>query len=205
MWPFRINSEEQCMATKGMATKAKIIATLQYTDQNTHFACTDNLGPCYQQQFLDSQIAKNVAIGPKKMSYVVGYGLRPYFTKLNVNKNAFQWDAYRLLIDHISVSHHIPCMPPPEQPCMPLSNHACPPGATMHAPLEQPHAPQATMHAPQEQPCMPPKSNHACPPEQPCMPPNPPTPLGATTHAPMDRMWTHASENITLPQLRCGW
>ena len=68
-----------------MVTKAKIIATLQYTDQNTPFASADNLGPCYQQQFPDSQIAKNVAIGPKKMSYVVGYGLGPYFTKLNVN------------------------------------------------------------------------------------------------------------------------
>ena len=68
-----------------MATKAEIIATLQYTDQNTPFASADNLGPCYQQQFPDSQIAKNVAVGPKKMSYVVGYGLGPYFTKLNVN------------------------------------------------------------------------------------------------------------------------
>ena len=57
-----------------------------------------------------------------------------------------------------------------------LSNHACPPQATRHAP---------------EQPCT--------PPEQPRMPPQ------ATMHAPpVDKMWTHASENITLPQLRCG-
>ena len=68
-----------------MVTKAEVIATLQYTDQNTPFASADNLGPCYQQQFPDSQIAKNVAIGPRKMSYVVGYGLGPYFAKLNVN------------------------------------------------------------------------------------------------------------------------
>ena len=63
--------------------------------------------------------------------------------------------------------------------CPPGSNHACPPRATMHAPLEQPR--------------MPPQSNHACPlpgatthppratmhasPEQPC-------PLAATMHAP---------------------
>ena len=68
-----------------MTTKAEIIATLQYTDQNTPFASADNLGPCYQQQFPDSQIAKNVAIGHGKMSYVVGHGLGPYFAKLNVN------------------------------------------------------------------------------------------------------------------------
>ena len=68
-------------------------------------------------------------------------------------------------------------------------SHACPPGATMHAPprsnyacppeqpcippQEQPRMPPpgATTHAPPEQPRMPPRSNHACPP-------------GATTHAP---------------------
>ena len=33
----------------------------------------------------DSQIAKNVAIGHGKMSYVVGHGLGTYFAKLNVN------------------------------------------------------------------------------------------------------------------------
>ena len=70
---------------KQMTTKAEIIATLQYTDQNTPFASADNLGPCYQQQFPDSQIAKNVAIGHGKMSYVVEHGLGPYFAKLNVN------------------------------------------------------------------------------------------------------------------------
>ena len=72
----------------------------------------------------------------------------------------------------------------------------------------------ATMQAPQ--------SNHARPPEQPCMP------SGATMHIPHATThpleqprtpWsnharspeqprklplTHASENITLPQLRCG-
>ena len=83
--PLESTVKNSAWTLKEMATKAKIIATLQYTDQNTPFASADNLGPCYQQQFPDSQIAKNVAIGPKKMSYVVGYGLGPYFTKLNVN------------------------------------------------------------------------------------------------------------------------
>ena len=60
----------------------------------------------------------------------------------------------------------------------PQSNHACPLGATKHAPPKQPH--------------MPPCSNHAChpPTEQPHMPP-------------VNRM-TNRCKNITLPQLRCG-
>ena len=66
-------------------TKAEIIATLQYADQNTPFVSADNLGPCYWEQFTDSKIAKNVAIGASKMSYLVGYGLGPYFTKLTVS------------------------------------------------------------------------------------------------------------------------
>ena len=65
---------------------------------------------------------------------------------------------------------------PPEQPrTPPWSNHACPP--------KQPDIPPSS-HAP-------PRSNHACPPSNHACPP-------------VDKMWTHASENITFPQLRCG-
>ena len=60
---------------------------------------------------------------------------------------------YRPLIDHISVSHHIPCMPPfvmhAPQPCtLP----------TTHAP-QQPSIPPTTMRA---------SGNHAHPPCNPC-------------------------------------
>ena len=57
-----------------------------------------------------------------------------------------------------------PMHAPPEQPHMPLSNHACPP--SNHTPPEQPHMPPRSNHA-----CPHPRSNHACPPEQPCTPP----------------------------------
>ena len=105
---------------------------------------------------------------------------------------------------------------PPEQPCMPpqsnhaclpgattppWSNHECPPRATMHAPQSNhiPTHPRATMHAPLG------ATMHASP-EQPHTPrANMHAPPGTTTHTPpVNRMWTHASENITLPQLRCG-
>ena len=37
---------------------------------------------CYQQQFPDSLIAKNVSIGSEQMSYIVAYGLGPNFSHL---------------------------------------------------------------------------------------------------------------------------
>ena len=119
-----------------------------------------------------------------------------------------------------------PRPPPPFTTHAPL-RHACPP-FTMHAPFDMHgpftmHAPPTTMHAPW-QPCMPSTGNHACP-LQPCMPldnqAHPPgnhachpgnhacppatihAPWQPRTPAPMNRI-THACENITLPQLRCG-
>ena len=119
----------------------------------------------------------------------------------------------------LTVSRRVLCTPPdnhacplqpctPQQPCMPLCNHACPP-ATMYAPLAVTHVPPMTTHAP---------CNHTHPPATMHTPqqlhtPNPPSP--ATMHAPLpathapqqprmrpppvDRM-THTCKNITLPQ-----
>ena len=88
-------------------------------------------------------------------------------------------------------------------------SHACPPGATTHAPeqpctppqqpcipLEQPHmSPRATTHAP-------PRSNHACPPRS-----NHACPLGATTHTPWEQpcmtpLWTECG-HMLLKILPC--
>ena len=71
-------------AVKELATKAEIIASRQYAAQNIPFSNAENLSVCYQDQFPDSLITKNVSIGPNKMSYVVRYGLGPYFTLLTV-------------------------------------------------------------------------------------------------------------------------
>ena len=107
----------------------------------------------------------------------------------------------RPLIGRISVSRHIPRMPPgSNHACPPRSNHACPPGVTMHAPpgatthttprSNHTRPPGATMHTPQ--------SNHACPPwEQPCMPSSP----RATTHTPcVDKIVdTHSRKYYLAP------
>ena len=105
-------------------------------------------------------------------------------------------------------------------------NHACPP-PQKHAclPRKTTHSPPSNHTRPLEQPCMPPQSNHTCPPlEQPCMPHQSnhaclphephmlPPPPGATMHAPpkqphmpppMDRM-TDTCKNITFANFVCG-
>ena len=68
------------------ATKAEIIATMQLAANNVPFSQADNLAACYQEQFPDSEIAQQVAISKNKMSYLIGYGLGPYFTQQTVKE-----------------------------------------------------------------------------------------------------------------------
>ena len=113
-----------------------------------------------------------------------------------------------------------PHMPPPLTTHAPTPHHAWPHPLTMHASLFAMHAPSlpcmnppgATTHAPQEQPCTapwkqphtPPRSNHACLPQgQPHM-----HPLGATTH-PRNHArppcgQTDTCKNITFANFVCG-
>ena len=109
------------------------------------------------------------------------------------NKNAFQNDAYRPLIDRIS---SYPMHPPGNHACPPLQPRM-PPPAAMHAPHNHAHPPTTmhgpyhpTTHAPCNHAC-PPATTHApqqprTPPTQPCMPPHPHNHAcpPATTHAP---------------------
>ena len=76
-----------------LVTKAEIIATLQYASQNIPYSCADALQECYKQQFPDSAKAKHVSLGSKKMTYMVAYGLNPYFQKATV-KEIIQGNSY---------------------------------------------------------------------------------------------------------------
>ena len=76
-----------------LVAKAEIIATLQYASQNIPYSCADALQECYKQQFPDSTIAKHVSLGLKKMSYMVAYGLGPYFQQATV-KEIIQGNSY---------------------------------------------------------------------------------------------------------------
>ena len=49
-----------------LATKAEIIAALQFASQNVPYSCADALQEHYRQQFPDSVIAKHVCSGTKE-------------------------------------------------------------------------------------------------------------------------------------------
>ena len=70
------STHEEVWAAKQQTIKAVISA---FALQNMPINASESFAICYQQQFPDSVIAKSVAIGPNKMSYVVAYGLRPCF------------------------------------------------------------------------------------------------------------------------------
>ena len=65
------NGQQVVWSIKQMAARAEIIATLHFATQNLSFSSSQNLLTLYQQQFPDSVIARNVKIGPNKMSYMV--------------------------------------------------------------------------------------------------------------------------------------
>ena len=76
-----------------LVAKVEIIAVLQYASQNIPYSCADALQECNKQQFPDSAIAKHVSLGSKKMSYMVAYGLGPYFQQATV-KEIIQGNSY---------------------------------------------------------------------------------------------------------------
>ena len=78
---------------KQMAARAEIIATLHFAAQNLSFSSSQNLSTLYQQQFPDSVIARNVKIGPSKISYMFSYGLGPYFRQMII-KDIAEGNSY---------------------------------------------------------------------------------------------------------------
>ena len=78
---------------KQMEARAEIIATLHFAAQNLSFSSSQNLSTLYQQQFPDSVIARNGTIGPSKMSYMISYGLGPYFRQMII-KDIVEGNSY---------------------------------------------------------------------------------------------------------------
>ena len=87
------SGQKDVWSVKQMAIKAEIIATLHFAAQNLPFNSSQNLSACYQQQFPDSSIAGSVTIGPTKMSYMVSYGLGPYFRQMII-KDIMEGNSY---------------------------------------------------------------------------------------------------------------
>ena len=80
------STDEEVWTVKQEAIKAEINGTLQFASHNVPFSPAESLEMCYQQKFLDSIISKNVAIDPNRISCVVAYGLRPYFTDVTIRE-----------------------------------------------------------------------------------------------------------------------
>ena len=77
---------EYVWSVKDSVTVAEINATLQFSAENVPFSCAENIASCYQEQFADSSLAKNVTIGPTKISYLVSYTLGPHFNQITMKE-----------------------------------------------------------------------------------------------------------------------
>ena len=73
--------------------KQRLLQHYSLLPKTYHSVGAENVAACYQQQFPDSSIAKNVSIGTTKMSYLVSYGLRPYFNEMTI-KDIVQGNSY---------------------------------------------------------------------------------------------------------------
>ena len=81
--------------------RIEIIATLQFAFYNIPYSCAENLAACYQQQFPDSSIAKNVSIVPTKMSCLVTSGLVQYFNQMTIRDVVQGHSYFTLHLDEI--------------------------------------------------------------------------------------------------------
>lgn len=87
------DTQKEVWSIKQMAVRAEIIATLHFSAQNLSFSSSQSLSACYQQQFPDSLIARHVTLGATKMSYMVSYGLGPYFRQMII-KDIIEGHSY---------------------------------------------------------------------------------------------------------------
>ena len=90
---LKLQSQKLSWTLPQLVTKVEIIAALQYASQNIPYSCADALQECYKQQFPDSAIAKYVSLGSRKMSYMMAYGLGPYFQQAT-GKEIIQRNSY---------------------------------------------------------------------------------------------------------------
>lgn len=65
-------------------TKAEILECLKYAKSNLPFSSCDGSPKLYSEMFPDSMVAKQYKMSRQKMSYVISYGLGPYFQQQTV-------------------------------------------------------------------------------------------------------------------------
>ena len=88
--------ENNACSVRDLATKAEIIAALQFASQNTPFTSVGEQPAIYKAQFPDSVIARSVSLSATKMSYIVAYALGPCFIERSVKEIAEGCTFYAL-------------------------------------------------------------------------------------------------------------
>ena len=62
--------------------KAEIIWALKIVDSNFSFQSADDLLPVLRAMDPSSSVFKQMSLGSDKVSYVIAYGLQPYFKRM---------------------------------------------------------------------------------------------------------------------------
>ena len=84
---FFVKTEAQShdvWTVKDLTAKAEIVAAMWFCSGNTSFMTADGLVPCFKHMFPDSKIAQFMSLGSNKMSYLIAYGLGPFFAAQTV-------------------------------------------------------------------------------------------------------------------------
>ena len=98
------DTQKEVWSMKQMAVRAEIITTLHFFSTKSVSSSSQSLSACCQQQFPDSLIARHVTLGATKMSYMVSYGLGPYFRQMII-KDIIE-DIHTLLYILMKQSQH---------------------------------------------------------------------------------------------------
>lgn len=84
---FFVKTEAQSQdvwTVKDLTAKAEIVAAMWFCSGNTSFMTADGLVPFFKHMFPDSKIAQFMSLGSNKMSYLIAYGLGPFFAAQTV-------------------------------------------------------------------------------------------------------------------------
>lgn len=81
-----------------LVTDAEILWTLKVATSHYSYNSSSHTGKLFQRMFPESRIAKAFSCGEKKCSYVVCYGLRPFFLSC-LQREIKQCDCYAILFD----------------------------------------------------------------------------------------------------------
>ena len=66
-------------------SRSETLWALKTASDNSPFRTTDGIPELFQRMFVDSSIAQHMTMSRTKVSYMMGYGLRPHFLQMTVD------------------------------------------------------------------------------------------------------------------------